>query len=734
MCDHENPRGVPAAGAAGGRWAARLMTTGVAAIAMAAGFACGGQETSPRSGSAPADAGIDGAVSQVEAGAGDVGQGEGGGGAEGGGPGIGANPIIVSIASLRPRTTTWSINYWQWSPTYGDDVTGTAPLVAPLATAVMRVGGYNNDANTPDPFDHTQLDTAIAYAHAIGAEPLLQVPHLADVDGGAPTAATGAEMVTYANVTQHYGVKYFSVGNEPDLYATQGSVTDMTEPAIPGYTPEDYCTSARSYVTAMKAVDPTIQIVGPDLAYQYQVNADWLTPILQSCGDVFDIVSIHRYPFSSLQATIPSAAADAATFRTAIAYVRSLMQAAGYGDKPLALTEMNVAYDATPAGAMPGAAPGTVPSALWLGDILGAAIESNLWTSAVWNISDTNEWSLGLIGLPPSHTPRPEYYAYALYADHFGPTLADVTASPTGVAAHASRNVANDATEVIVVNWNSAAAPVAIEVTGLATAVTSPVYELPALSITAVEVPDVGTSSSASTYGSSQHDAVTGPQPLAPMNGFVLVAGAAVDAGGGATSCATVALPVATIASLGRVTGTGVSFGPLSDVWSSYVYGGPGQSLPSVSLSSDGLGFQVAAQLVDPAPSNDYVGMGLYYSSASCADVSTYSGFQFDLSGNLGACTMVFGLVDSGDLSVMNDPIRGVCPSTSVCYGPATSISPSATGTIQVPFSELGGGMPVGVLDATTVVSAQWQLTAPLGPPDAGGCNATFAIENAAFY
>jgi len=40
-------------------------------------------------------------------------------------------------------------------------------------------------------------------------------------------------------------------------------VADEYVPARdPGYTPSDYCTSVRAFVTAMKAVDPTIQIIG----------------------------------------------------------------------------------------------------------------------------------------------------------------------------------------------------------------------------------------------------------------------------------------------------------------------------------------------------------------------------------------------------------------------------------------------------------------------------------------
>jgi hypothetical protein len=92
-------------------------------------------------------------------------------------PAVGGDPVgavVISVAARRPRTTTWSVNYWNWMPTYGDDVSGTETPIAALKTSVLRVGGYNNDANTADRFDPAALDRAVAYARAVGAEPLLQ--------------------------------------------------------------------------------------------------------------------------------------------------------------------------------------------------------------------------------------------------------------------------------------------------------------------------------------------------------------------------------------------------------------------------------------------------------------------------------------------------------------------------------------------------------------------------------
>jgi hypothetical protein len=115
-----------------------------------------------------------------------------------------------------------------------------------------------------------------------------------------------------------------------------------------------------------------------------------------------------------MQARLASAAADPAAFTQVIASVRGILQATGHAATPLALMEMNVAYDAT--ACVLDASPATVGGALWLADSLGTAIDLGVWTSAVCDISDNDDYALGLIGAPPAHIPRPVYYADALFA------------------------------------------------------------------------------------------------------------------------------------------------------------------------------------------------------------------------------------------------------------------------------------------------------------------------------
>lgn len=645
---------------------------------------------------------------------------------------VAASPVVISVAAPRPRTGSWSVNYWTWPAAYGNSVAGTETLVAALAPTYMRVGGYNNDANTPNPFDDAQVDAMVAYARAIGAEPILQVPLLADTSGKPGTPAAAAAMVTYANVTKGYHIKYFSIGNEPDLYPTAGLPSDATKPARAGYTPMAFCADATAFTAAMKSADPTIQIVGPDLAYQYQSFADWLTPILSTCGGLFDIVAVHRYPFSSDMATLPSAIGDAAAFRSVISSVRNILQATGNGNKPLAITETNIAYNATTT--VIGGSPGTVASGLWMADILGTSLDLGLWTLAEWDISDPDQYSLGLIGLPPAHTPRPEYYAYALFAGHYGPTLVDVTSTPANVRVYASRNAAGNATRVIAINWNSASAPLSFQISGLASAPPPAIFELPALSMAAVDIPDDGkTKPTASVYGAAQHEASAGPQPLPPGVRTVSDGGAGDAASGGpdaAPTCPSIPPPSATITTQGQATGTTLTFGPTTNQWGSYVYAAPGQPTPVATATADGDGIEIVDSFttVDGGGAS-YAGVGLYFAGTTCLDASSYTGVQFDFSGNLGGCALALGSASSADLDAAINPGRGSCSGGSACYGPAAPVTPGAT-TVKVPFVTLSGGVPVGPLDPSTLVTVQWQLA----PPASGACSADFTVSNVSFY
>ena len=154
------------------------------------------------------------------------------------------------------------------------------------------------------------------------------------VNYGTGTAAEAAAWVANANVTNHYGFKYWEVGNE--VYGTWE--TDSN--AVPN-DPFTYATRAQGYFQQMKAVDPTIKIgvvatpgdtSGVNNMNHSVVNPRTLqtvygwTPVmlntLSNLGVVPDFLIYHHYPEYTdtesdpfLLQTLGTWAGDAATLR-----------------------------------------------------------------------------------------------------------------------------------------------------------------------------------------------------------------------------------------------------------------------------------------------------------------------------------------------------------------------------------------------------------------------------------
>lgn len=348
----------------------------------------------------------------------------------------------------------------QWG---GAALNGTGEQVATLGIQLLRAGGINNDNNNydvehlskPEPFDNTRLDDFVTYSRAIGAEPLLQLPVLRAPDGDVATPATAVEMIQYANRTRDYGLRFFSIGNEPDMYVETGE-----RPA--GFDAVLSCETFASYAAAVRAEVPNAVIVGPDLAWKfYEVENDWLSPFLANCARHVDVVAVHRYPFESHMATDTAAFADVINFRETLKGIRAKMAANGAGDKQLAITEANIGYSA--AKEKNSASPGTYAAALWTADITGAALEEGLWNLSFWHISDSSnqqEWALGFYH---GGQPRPAAHAYKLMSDAFRTGMYSVAGATADVSVYAGSNA--DRKSVVTINKTNE--PVRLEITGL---------------------------------------------------------------------------------------------------------------------------------------------------------------------------------------------------------------------------------------------------------------------------
>jgi hypothetical protein len=248
------------------------------------------------------------------------------------------------------------------------------------------------------------------------------------------------------------------------------------------------------------------------LSWKYQTGAqDWLSQILSECGDLFDVIAVHRYPVAPAQSQYAQAVADAAAFRALIAALRDKIAGSPRGERPLGITETNITYNGDPAMPMFDASPGTLLAGLWAADTLGVALSNNLWSLDFWSIREG--WSLGLIDT--ASQPRPAYHALSLFAEHFGDSLVAVTSAPKDVHAYASRSSADDATLAIVVNFSKTLQRLEVSVSDLERPVSAH-FDLPPLSVSALELPDTGEAKGL-VYSDVERAAGSGPVALAPV-------------------------------------------------------------------------------------------------------------------------------------------------------------------------------------------------------------------------
>jgi hypothetical protein len=404
-------------------------------------------------------------------------------------------------------------NYWDWVD-YGGGTTGlagTAPLVSALHLNVMRAGGDNNDSNSPELFDTSQIDSYVAYCRSVGAEPILQVPLVANnIDGGPATPDTAAAMVSYANVTMGYGIQYWEIGNEPDLYATQYDAGVPTTAA-------DYCSVFQTYAAAMKTANAagpdggvTIKLLGPELSSAYTPGNDWLTPFLDGCANDVDIVTVHRYPFSGTETTLVNALNDVLRFRQTVGLLQGIVAGHARPGTPLAITETNISYlyaTSSYSGAGLVAAPGTFPAALWTADLRGAALEANLWTLAFFDLGELPGPD-DLLGFIAGGVPVPAYYAEQLISANFRGDLLSPLGVPTGYSVYAAHDPALASTAIAVINKTSTTGRLSFAVD----AQPAQAFDFPALSVSLVQLPDAPDAGAHLTqYTSAQADAGVGP-------------------------------------------------------------------------------------------------------------------------------------------------------------------------------------------------------------------------------
>jgi hypothetical protein len=113
--------------------------------------------------------------------------------------------------------------------------------------------------------------------------------------------------------------------------------------------------------------------------------------------------------------------------------------------------------------------------------------------------------------LTPDNVARPAYQAIGLFSKHFGPTVVSVTSAPTGVHAYASRNAADDATLLVIVNWTDNVQKLAIAFDGATKTLPPATVFVEPMTMNATQIPDDGGDVVVWQYGQSTWQARAEP-------------------------------------------------------------------------------------------------------------------------------------------------------------------------------------------------------------------------------
>jgi hypothetical protein len=306
-------------------------------------------------------------------------------------------------------------------------------------------GGRVGDLGDVTP---SQIDMYMTVCRMLDCTPAIS----ARLEGGTPEKA--AELVRYVNIEKGYGVRYWSVGNEADLFDN--------------YTAERAAAEWRPIAEAMLEVDPDIIFIGPDTSQftgepnEAQLAHEFLREFLRQNGDMIDIVSVHRYPFGDPAATVDGLRTDAARWTTLIANLHAIAKEELGREVPVAITEVNSHWSSVIGGA---ATPDSHANALWWADVFGQIAGGDIEIVGYFNFQSSDR--LGGHGLLGRYEVRPTYYAYQLYTQ-FGTQVVSATHDGDIRAYAALRE--DGALTVALINWADAESTTTLDISGFDTA------------------------------------------------------------------------------------------------------------------------------------------------------------------------------------------------------------------------------------------------------------------------
>ena len=388
-------------------------------------------------------------------------------------PASAATTVSVSISAGQALATIPSTGVGINTAVYDGNMNSSATpgLLSTAGFGMVRYPGgsysdtYHWQTNTVEGGGYvapnTSFDQFMGTVRAAGAQPIITANY------GSGTPAEAAAWVRYANVTKGYGVKYWEIGNEIFGNGEYGPDWEMDNHS--SHSATTYATNVLQYISAMKAVDPTIKIGAvlstpngwPDGIVGAGDTMDWNHTVMSIAGPKIDFAIVHHYPGSTSEADLLSKPeAQIPGIVSAVHALSNQYAGSNASNIGIAITEANgINY------------PDTAPSGLYAPDEYLTWLEHGVFNVDWWDLrngsdcshittvdgatdySDGGMVSSGSSCEPPLNTPFPDYYGTELISKLGSPgdTLVQTASSTSLLTAHAVKRNNGDL-DVMLIN------------------------------------------------------------------------------------------------------------------------------------------------------------------------------------------------------------------------------------------------------------------------------------------
>lgn len=296
--------------------------------------------------------------------------------------------------------------------------------------------GYDfvwNDRNLPTEMDTDQF---LEICRRLKA-----VPKISLNPNESPKLA--ADWLRYVNKEKKADVKYWEIADEPYLMMSA----------------EEFIKKVKAFVPCLKKVDPSIKIV----ANVSVANPDYTKKVIKQVGKDIDVYSIHFLPLPPSKRFDPN---SPYTVEEKEKFFEDLLKSPSQIHDQL-MTLKSWVKEAYPHKKVEyhvgsfntvwwGPEDWTVnflPAGLWTADLLGTFAKEQIDAAAYWALMNPFPPGQGDFGmLSPEMKPHVDYYAFELYAEHFGNVIVQSVSDVRDLSSYASLSKDGNVLYLMLVN------------------------------------------------------------------------------------------------------------------------------------------------------------------------------------------------------------------------------------------------------------------------------------------